>query len=166
MKHKLLPHYICILLIFSNSQDMLAQHTYKTALGLRLNGGAGISVRHFIKENQSIEGILYTRWRGLNITGLYTVNYPVFEEPGFNFFIGGGGHIGFWDRDHNPWWDEDKRYHDTRMVLGIDGQIGLEYTFKEIPLNLAIDWKPAFNIIGITNFWVGDAALSVRYTFK
>lgn len=166
MKQKLLPIYIIILLIFNNSQDIFAQHAYKTALGLRLNGGAGISVRHFIKENQSIEGILYTRWRGLNVTGLYTVNYSVFEEPGFNFFIGGGGHIGFWDRDHNPWWDENKRYNDTRMVVGIDGQIGLEYTFNEIPLNLAIDWKPAFNIIGISNFWVGDAALSVRYTFK
>jgi hypothetical protein len=50
-------------------------------------------------------------------------------------------------------------------VIGVDGQIGLEYVFEEIPLNLSIDWKPAFNIIGITNFWAGDAALSVRYTF-
>ena len=74
MKQKILPLCIIILLIFNNSQDIFAQHAYKTALGLRLNGGAGISVRHFIKENQSIEGILYTRWRGLNVTGLYTVN--------------------------------------------------------------------------------------------
>lgn len=166
MNKKLIPHCLLILLIFNIPQELSAQHSYKTALGLRLNGGAGISVRHFIKDNQSIEGILYTRWRGLNITGLYNVNYPVFDEPGFNFFIGGGGHIGFWDRDHNPWRDENKRYNDTRMVVGIDGQIGLEYTFNEIPLNLAIDWKPAFNIIGISNFWVGDAALSIRYTFK
>lgn len=161
-----LRNTILILLIVNVTTDSFSQHNYKTALGLRLNGGAGISVRHSLKENQSIEGILYTRWRGINITGIYSVNYPVFDEPGFNFFIGGGGHIGFWDRDRSPWWDEDKKYGDTRMVLGIDGQIGLDYTFKEIPLNLAIDWKPAFNIIGITNFWVGDAALSVRYTFK
>lgn len=166
MTNKMFRLIAVMLLIISNSYTVSAQQTYKTALGLRLNGGAGISVRHSLKENQSIEGILYTRWGGLNITGLYTVNTKVFDEPGFNFFIGGGGHIGFWDRDRNPWWDEDKRYNDTRMVLGIDGQIGLEYTFNEIPLNLAIDWKPAFNIVGITNFWVGDAALSVRYTFK
>lgn len=166
MKKCLQNLLIPILLTVNIPQKTEAQHNYKTALGLRLNGGAGISVRHSLKENQSIEGILYTRWRGLNITGIYSVNYPVFKEPGFNFFIGGGGHIGFWDRDRSPWWDEDKKYDDTRMVLGVDGQIGLEYTFKEIPLNLAIDWKPAFNIIGIKNFWVGDAALSVRYTFK
>jgi hypothetical protein len=166
MNLKKFRNTILILLIVNVTTDSFSQQNYKTALGLRLNGGAGISVRHSLKENQSIEGILYTRWRGLNITGIYSVNYPVFDEPGFNFFIGGGGHIGFWDRDRSPWWDEDKKYGDTRMVLGIDGQIGLEYTFKEIPLNLAIDWKPAFNIIGITNFWVGDAALSVRYTWK
>lgn len=166
MNLKKFRNTIMILLIVNVTTDSFSQHNYKTALGLRLNGGAGISVRHSLKENQSIEGILYTRWRGLNITGIYSVNYPVFDEPGFNFFIGGGGHIGFWDRDRSPWWDEDKKYGDTRMVLGIDGQIGLEYTFKEIPLNLAIDWKPAFNIIGITNFWVGDAALSIRYAIK
>jgi len=166
MKMKHILFLITILLTISTSYAVQAQHNYKTALGLRLNGGAGISVRHALKGNQSIEGILYSRWRGLNITGIYSVNYPVFDEPGFNFFIGGGGHIGFWDRDRSPWWDENKRYHDTRMVIGIDGQIGLEYTFKNIPLNLAVDWKPAFNIIGITNFWAGDAALSVRYTFK
>ncbi|MBK9400754.1 MAG: hypothetical protein IPN36_07770 [Bacteroidetes bacterium] len=75
-------------MILCSAGTVKAQYNYKTALGLRLNGGAGITVRHFIKDNQSIEGILYTRWRGLNITGLYNVNFPVFNEPGFNFFIG------------------------------------------------------------------------------
>ncbi|MBL7922707.1 MAG: hypothetical protein JNL88_00770 [Bacteroidia bacterium] len=164
MKKNIFAGLSIILLTISTSS--YSQQNYKTALGLRLNGGAGLSVRHFLKEKSSIEGILYTRWRGLNITGLYNVNTAVFNEPGFNFFIGGGAHLGFWDRDRNPWWDNDKDYNDTRMVFGLDGQIGLEYVFKEIPLNLAVDWKPAFNIIGVTNFWAGDAALSVRYTFK
>jgi hypothetical protein len=57
---------------------------------------------------------------------------------GLTFFIGGGGHIGFWDRDRNPWWDNDRDYNDTRTVVGIDGQIGLEYVFNDIPLNLAL----------------------------
>ena len=72
--------------------------------------------------------------------------------------------MGFWDSSRNPWWDDNKN-NNSRLVIGVDGQIGLEYVFEEIPLNLSIDWKPAFNIIGITNFWAGDAALSVRYTF-
>lgn len=157
---------LLIFIFLCFNQVSTAQYNYKTALGLRLNGGAGITLRHFIKDNHSIEGILYTRWRGLNITGLYNVNFPVFNEPGFNFFIGAGGHIGFWDRDRNPWWDNDRDYNDTRTVVGIDGQIGLEYVFNDIPLNLALDWIPSVNIIGVSNFWAGDVGLSVRYTFK
>jgi hypothetical protein len=152
-------------LMFFSFLEVRAQQDYRTALGLRLNGGAGISCRHFLTDKHSVEGILYTRWRGLNITGLYTVNTRVFTEPGFSFFIGGGAHMGFWDSSRNPWWDDNKNNNNSRLVIGVDGQIGLEYVFEEIPLNLSIDWKPAFNIIGITNFWAGDAALSVRYTF-
>jgi hypothetical protein len=147
------------------SSSAIAQSNYRTAIGLRLNGGAGLTVRHFLNEDRSLEGILYTRWGGVNITGLYQVSYPVFNDPGFNFYFGGGGHIGFWDRKRSPWWNDD-RYDDTRMVVGIDGQLGLEYTFSNIPLNLSLDWKPAINLIGITNFWGSDVGLSVRYAIK
>lgn len=152
-------------LILFSTLCLKAQNNYRTALGLRLNGGAGISVRHFLNSKGALEGILYTRWRGTNITGLYTVNTAVFDEPGFNFFIGGGGHIGFWDRSTHPWW-RDEDFDGRTTVIGVDGQLGLEYTFDEIPLNLSVDWKPAINLVGVQNFWGSDIALSVRYTFK
>lgn len=155
---------LSILILIGSANSGFSQQQYKTALGLRINGGAGITARHFLSGNQSIEGIMYTRWGGLNFTGLYNVNFPVFTEPGFNFFIGGGGHIGFWDADRNPWWDEDEKGNKT--VVGLDGQIGLEYVFDDIPLNLALDWKPAINFIGSSNFYGGDFGLSVRYAFK
>ncbi len=138
-----------------------AQELYKNAIGLRLNGGAGITVRHYLDGQKSLEGILYTRWHGMNVCGLLQANYPVFTEPGFRFYMGAGGHIGAWDTYYSPWWDEDK--HHTRFIAGVDGQIGLEYKFQEIPLNLSIDWKPAINIIGHANFWADDFAVSVRY---
>jgi hypothetical protein len=47
-------------------------------------------------------------------------------------------------------------------VIGIGGILGLEYNFNEIPINISIDWKPAFNIIGHTSFW-GDGAFSIRF---
>lgn len=157
---------LAILLITGNVQSARAE--YRTALGLRMNGGYGISLRHMITDKNSIEGMLHSRWRGLVLTGLYQANFPVFTEPGFRFYMGAGGHIGFWNRKYHPWWDEKKnRYEDGQAaVIGIDGQIGLEYTFANIPLNLSIDWKPAINLIGINNYWGSDAALSVRYAFK
>ena len=140
-----------------------AQHDYKNAIGIRVNEGAGITLRHFLDDKTSVEGIVYTRWGGINLTGLYQVNYPVFTEPGFKAYFGAGAHFGIWDGAHTPWWDDD---HGTHAVIGIDGQLGLEYTFDPFPLNLAIDWKPAINLIGRTNFWAGDLGLSVRYAIK
>lgn len=155
---------IVLLAVFALAATGLkAQNSYNTAVGLRLNGGVGITVKHMLNEIGALEGILYTRWRGVNITGLYAVHYPVFNEPGFRFYMGAGAHIGFWDGHRHPWWDDDRDHH---TVFGIDGQIGLEYTFAEIPLNLSLDWKPAINLVGHTGFWGSDAGLSIRYTFK
>lgn len=165
LKCRFLAIVFTLVLLNPIAAEVQAQQNYKTALGLRLNEGAGITVKHFLNEKTSLEGILYTRWRGFNLTGLYQVNVPVFNEPGFLFLMGGGGHIGIWDRERHPWWKDEDRY-DSRTVIGLDGQIGLEYTFREIPLNLALDWKPVINLIGANNFWAGDLALSVRYTFK
>jgi hypothetical protein len=50
-------------------------------------------------------------------------------------------------------------------VIGIDGIIGLEYVFRDIPINIGLDWKPALNIIGNTSFWPDKGAVSIRYIF-
>ena len=55
---------------------------------------------------------------------------------------------------------------DTQDSEQIDGIIGLEYTFNEIPLNLAIDWIPLINIADYPAFWGGGVGLSVRYAIK
>lgn len=141
-------------------------NTYRTALGLRISEGLGITAKHMLNDKGAIEGIAYLRWGGFNFTGLYAVHYPVFKEPGFRFYIGGGGHLGVFDNDHHPWWFDDDDDDHENFVFGLDGQIGLEYTFGEIPLNLGLDWKPAINIIGTDDVWFGDLGLSVRYTWK
>ena len=140
-----------------------AQQTYRTVLGLRLNESLGITAKHMLNDRAGIEGIIYTRWRGFNLTGLYAVHYPVFDEPGFRFYMGGGAHVGFFDGEGAPWWDDDDV---DDFVMGIDGQIGLEYTLNKVPLNLALDWKPAINLVGTDDVWFSDLGLSVRYAWK
>lgn len=152
----------CFLTILLLSTQLNAQQSYRTALGLRINEGLGISLKHMMDDRQGVEGIIYTRWHGFNLTGLYAVHYPVFNEPGFRFYIGGGAHFGIFDGNGSPWWDDDV----NDFVLGVDGQIGLEYTLDKIPLNLGLDWKPAINFIGSDDVWFSDLGLSVRYTWK
>jgi hypothetical protein len=133
---------------------------YKTSLGLRLGTGSGFTVKHFINSNAAIEGLLLTRWHGFDITGLYEVHNIAFDTDHLNWFYGGGAHIGFYDGDYVEWGSPGTIYN----VFGIDGIIGLEYSFPGAPINMGLDLKPAVNLIGYTGFWA-ECALSVRYIF-
>ena len=78
-----------------------------------------------------------------------------------NWYYGGGAHIGFWNGNNVKWGTAGTSY----TVIGIDGILGIEYSFSEAPINIGIDWKPAINIIGYTGFWGDGGALSIRYIF-
>jgi len=135
---------------------------YQTGIGFRGGLSNGLTVKHFIKSDVALEGLLTARWQGFNITGLYEWHAPAFSAPGLYWYYGAGAHLGFWEGySKHPWFKDDKNY----SVLGIDGIIGIEYNIGEIPFNISLDWKPALNIIGHTNFWGDELAFSVRYVF-
>jgi hypothetical protein len=142
-----------------------AHAQYKLGIGARLNYGYGLSVKYKMTSAKAFEGILYTRWHGVNITGLYEIHKPAFQTPNWNWYYGIGGHIGFWGdgkRYGNPWFENNN----STTILGADGILGLEYTFKEIPLNLSLDWKPALNLIGYRGLWLDDVAVTARFAIK
>lgn len=134
---------------------------YNTGIGLRGGFSSGITVKHFLSNNSALEGILSTRWQGFNLTGLYEVHNHPFAVGGLSWYYGFGGHLGFWDGDHVDWGHHDKTY----TVIGIDGILGLEYSFAEVPFALSLDWKPAWNVFGHSGFWGDGGAFSIRYAF-
>lgn len=143
--------------IFSNAQD------YNTGIGLRGGFANGLTIKHFVTQRAAFEGIISSRWRGLELTGLYEVHGRAFNTERMKWYIGFGGHVGFWNGDYaKPYWGEPGTKY---TVVGVDGILGLEYSFLEIPFNIGIDWKPAFNFFGYTGFWADGGALSVRYIF-
>lgn len=143
------------LVSISNAQD------YKTGIGLRGGWESGLTIKHFISTKSALEGILATRWRGFEITGLYEVHNQAFNVERLKWYFGFGAHIGFWDGKYASWGTPGTNY----TVAGIDGILGLEYSFDEVPINLGIDWKPAFNFIGYSGWWADGGALSIRYIF-
>jgi hypothetical protein len=49
--------------------------------------------------------------------------------------------------------------------VGVDGVVGIEYTFDEIPINLSLDIVPSFHVFPFVQYWQ-RGALSIRYVFK
>lgn len=149
---------VLIALLFgikSNAQD------YSTGIGIRGGYGTGLTIKHFMHGNKAVEGIFDSRWHGLSVTGLYEVHNRAFEVNRLNWYYGIGAHIGFWDGKYYRDYHNDLNY----TVFGIDGILGLEYDFKEIPFNIGIDWKPAFDLTDSSGFYGDGGAISIRYIF-
>ncbi len=147
--------FVLVAAFGANAQD------YNTGIGLRGGFFSGLTVKHFLNESNALEGLLSTRWSGFDITGLYEIHNQAFNTPGLNWYYGFGGHIGFWDGNHVKWADDYNNY----TVIGVDGILGIEYNFSEVPINIGLDWKPALNLVGHTGFWGDGGAISIRYIF-
>ena len=150
--------FLFVALIFAGltarSQSM--GRSYKTALGVKVWDGAGISVKSFIDGNNALEGIGYFSRNGTRITGLYEIHGDLNGAPGLKWYIGPGAHLGFYNEDY---------YKGDNVVAGIDGVLGLDYKINKAPINLSIDWQPSFEFAdgrGFTGSWGG---LGIRYTF-
>ncbi|MFH1121310.1 MAG: hypothetical protein V1775_15940 [Bacteroidota bacterium] len=135
---------------------------YATGVGLRLGYFTGVTIKHFITGSNAIEGIASVRWGGFAVTGLYEWQKPIRGAVNLDYFLGLGGHIGVWGNRY--YWYKDER-NGTFTVIGIDLIAGLEYTFPQVPFNVGLDWKPAFNLVGDTHWWGDGVAVSIRYTF-
>lgn len=130
--------------------------SYQTALGVKVWDGGGIALKHFIAANRAVEGIGYFYKRGLRLTGLYELHYDINGAPGLKWYVGPGAHIGFYN---------DKYYRENKVVLGIDGVIGLDYKFDAAPINLSLDWQPSIEFASDFGFNGGWGGLGIRYTF-
>lgn len=144
MKKLLLAVFLCIATVFSTNCA-----NAQTALGLRLcPDGAGFTGKFFINNPLAFELQMNASFPGRNsytAVGLFEYHVP-FSDPQFRFLLGGGAHIG--------------GYENGGGIFGIDGIMGLEYVFKNTPLGLSVDFKPAVNFVG-GNDWFGDNAFGV-----
>jgi hypothetical protein len=140
----------------ANAQD------YNTGIGLRGGLYNGLTVKHFLSSNKAVEGMFASRWGGFMVTGLLEFHNPIKELDRLHWYYGVGGHIGFWNGyAAHPVFNKEPSY----TTIGIDFIIGLEYNFADYPFNISLDYKPAYDFIGVRHFWGDGGALSVRYIF-
>lgn len=125
--------------------------SYDWAVGVRAGGEMiGANVKRMFNPSDGLEVMLATPWDdGFVVTALYERHIPVIDR-GFNFYYGAGAHVGGWNH---------------KFALGVDGIVGLEYKIPDVPLVLSVDYKPVFNIVRRTKFYMADLAFSLKVSF-
>jgi hypothetical protein len=146
--------FCLIILVIGGLYNSVSAQDYKVAVGIRLSTAAptinnSFSVKYFIDETNAVEGLASFGSR-FGLGGLYERHQIVGVTPGFTWFYGGGGYVGF---ESGQTW------------FGPMGVVGLDYKFPTAPVNLSIDWKPELDIIPSINFVPDAFAVTVRFTF-
>ncbi|MFT3738569.1 MAG: hypothetical protein QM786_07405 [Breznakibacter sp.] len=137
------------------------------ALGLRLGGSNSvsneISYQHGLSNKNRFEADLGLRnhkyYSAFSLSGVYQWVWGI--ESGFSWYAGVGGQLGSWS-----WKDKYSGDDDSGTWLAVLGQIGIEYQFTEIPIQISIDTRPSIGLVNYNSelgYW--DLALGIRYTF-
>jgi hypothetical protein len=154
--------FLGIAIFFFCTLNLAQAQDYRTGAGARLGTPFGVSLKHFIGEQSALEGIAAIRFGGINLTGLYQYHFDIDAVERLRWYVGGGAHLGFYN--HILYGNFSQT--GVTSVIGIDGIIGIEYAFEDIPIVAALDWKPAFDIVGGPLFIPTEVAITIRYTFR
>ena len=149
------------IILFFFTQNGNAQ-VYRTAIGARLGYPLSASIKAFISNESAVEGYVgfrnWPNYRWVSINGAYQVHFPIAEVPNLQWYLGAGGGLYFWNykvlgSDRN-----------SQLGIGVQGYLGLDYTFEDAPLNLTIDWIPTVFLSGYrTGFGATYGNVGVRY---
>jgi hypothetical protein len=131
--------------------------SYKTAIGLKggYPGFGSLNVKHYLNGSNAIEASLGGNANFIWLQGIYEINKSL-PTGGMNWYLGAGPSIGIANTMNNT--------TDGLYVMGT-GLIGIEYTFQNLPINIALDTGPSIQVVPQFGFaWGGGCA--IRYTLK
>lgn len=130
------------------------------AIGLRGGFGLELSYQQDLGDANRLEADLgFLFGGGVNLAGVYQWVWSLESiglPSGFKWYAGPGADlvIGFAS-------DNQSAY--SGLSAGIGGQIGIEYTFSGVPLQLSIDYRPMW-LFGKFGYFNGYAG-AIRYVF-
>ena len=136
---------------------------YQNAIGGRFGVANGITFKHFMNDKNALDFILNFRARknhysSFRLVGLYEIHAPITNATGLQWYYGIGGGIGSYTY-------KDDSHRDSDVYLSVDGVLGLDYKFNGAPINIALDWKPSFDISPSQGLDFEGVGLSIRFAF-
>lgn len=152
MKKIILTLTIAIISILPQVQAQ--NQSYSWGLGARIGADYGFTVKRYLGSYAlDFMGIVHDD--GFQISGLYEWQTNVIN-PDFTLYYGCGASTGVWNNS------KDK----SDLGLAFDGVVGLEWKLpNDLPFTLSLDWKPSFELIPDSRFYVKGFALSFKYVF-
>lgn len=108
----------------------------------------------------------YDRTFATSVQLHFLKHLPIADGGNLELYYGGGGQarftqIQYW-YEHNGHWDIDRR---TYVDLGLDGKVGLEYSFKEVPFSIFVDATLYLELYYKPMWLTGMGGLGIRYNF-
>lgn len=162
---KIIPTILFSLFFLSFFSTTLQAQTYSTALGLRLGYPASASYKNFIANDRAIEAFVgFRSYRSsrswINVGVAYQVHNELPGLKGLQWYYGLGVSAYSYQRRANFPGDRD-----GSVSFGLQGYLGLDYIFPDIPINLSLDWVPTYFLNG-NGFDGNFGALAVRYVLR
>lgn len=155
MQKKQVKFILIAFAIFFVSNATKAQE-YGTGIGLRIGSFQnGITIKHYIDDQNAVEGILGIGNGAFVVTGFYQRHADAFDLEGLMWFYGIGAHVGGISNNNN---------NSKGLMLGADAILGLEWLIPAVPISLTADLHPGLELLNGSLLGV-EPALSIRYTF-
>lgn len=129
---------------------------YKASLGLLVWNGYGASFKTFIKDRTALELRGYVDKNGTRVTGLLQFHGEVAGIDGMLWYAGPGAHVAFYKLGD---------IKQSTTFAGIDGVIGIDYTFNNAPINLFLDWQPTYEFGNSRGAYISWGGVGIRFTF-
>ncbi|HEV8084657.1 MAG TPA: hypothetical protein VGP55_15730 [Chitinophagaceae bacterium] len=143
--------FICITIAAANAQE------YTTAFGAKFYTGdgsiGGLNIRHSTSEHTALEGSLLFFSGGVGLEGLYEYQAPIAGAEGLQYFVGGGGLLGF----------GTGRNSNTTFALRLTG--GIDYKFADAPIDISLGFDPIFYLAPSTGSTLA-LGIGLRYVIK
>ena len=149
----------CLFVSFVTSSYSISAQSYSSAIGAKLGNGIIASYKKFISDDTALDifaGIPSSN----SLTGgiYYQIHRPIPDIENFFWYYGGGASVFLVDNSSNNY-----------IEIGAAGNIGIDYAFNSIPLNLSLDYSPTLVLLSTSNadnkqlFRLGYAYLTARY---
>lgn len=144
--------------------------TYKSAIGVRVGYPWALSYKTFISEKGALELYAAARRYGFSgyhygwfsINGAYQHHFPLAEiTENLQWYVGAGAGLLFWH------YDDGFPSPGGKQSVTVQGYLGLDYKFEEVPINITLDWVPNIFLNGYESGFYGRYAnLGIRYVLK